>query len=264
MARDSRTLPYPPGARECESALSSYVSARMVALIIRTGNVVDIGSATCITIADRYFLATAAHNLVEGAEIRIIPKSVASEFPILARSHPQSSKIDPDVAWIELDRAVVESGEMKFIGLGDLLCEARHDPKRVFLVQGYPAYEVKTLQRNPLELDLLSMGLITRSLIEDDESGYLVLEYPPQDPGDAGLELPSPKGMSGGGVWRFQTFSEARIWTPEGSKLLAVVATWSEARNRLSYVQVEHWLDRLVEDLPELSCYAENVTRLSG
>lgn len=252
MAHDNRNIEYPPRAREANDALSDYISARTVALIISRDGVMEIGTGTCVHLGVRWLLATAGHNLWDNCEIEIIPRDIHERFGISGRSHPPRVADGIDVGWIELDQATVERARLVFLEQHDLEYGWRSTAGRAFFVQGYPAAEVEILQHEPLVLDLLSMGVLVMSLDPGPDNTELILEYPPASPEDTGLELPHPRGISGGGVWIPPSFSESAIWAPSRTKLVAVVRAWERPRGRLLSVPIERWLALVAEDFPEL------------
>jgi hypothetical protein len=148
---------------------------------------------------------------------------------------------------------VADTAGLKFFGRDDLEIGRRHTPDRAFFVQGYPAAEVNVTQTSSRPvLDLLSMGLGTVSLPPDTDQDELVVEYPPRSPEDTGLELPHPRGISGGGVYVLPPDDRAVVWSPQQSKLVAVAHSFDALHYRLASTPIELWLTMVTEDHPYL------------
>jgi len=252
--RDERNLQYPPGSIEAMEAESAYMADRTAALLnFHPSGAVSIGSATGIRLGNRHFLATAAHSIDaenQGARLEVIPyRTSAQKITIISRSHPRTQKYDYDVAWLLVKPETAESSGITWLSLNDLLCNQRFDPYHSFMIQGYPASQVI---QGPRGLDLLSLGIGCISLPPDPGDDFLTLEYPPQSSEDAGMEWPSPPGLSdGGGIWKPSAFRESPIWTPE-APLVAIGRFYDPKRARLATTPIEYWLSLVAQDFPEL------------
>jgi hypothetical protein len=254
-SRDTRNLEVPPGGREAGTLMLDYVSDRSVAMLLRpTPGSLGIGSATCIRIGGHYLLATAAHNIADIREdegIRLLPygRNDQVEMSFLHRSHPRQSAFTEDVAWLEIREEEVLAGGLTYFGVEDLQPYQAHDPLRPFFLQGYPAAEVEL---DGERVSPLSLGLKTISLAPRRNEEFAV-EYPPQSKEDIGLELTHPGGISGGGIWLESRFQDSLIWSPSQSRLVAIATTWEEISARLLAARVEHWLELVLQDFPDLN-----------
>ncbi len=79
----------------------------------------------------------------------------------------------------------------------------------------------------------------------------LRVAYPPDSPEDVGLELVAPNGTDGGAVWTHPRFTDTLIWSPEQSRLVAIVVRWIESKGHLLAQPIEKWLELVARDLPE-------------
>ena len=262
MVRDTRQIHISPAVSEAQEAIQAYVSARTVAVTIGDDNRLDIGSATCVQLGGRFFLATAAHNLVDGSEIRVFAPKAQARFPVIGRSHPPRNSTDPDVGWLELSPGIVQEGRLQFLSAAELHTDVPHRPLPL-LVQGYPAAEANVVRKLPLRVELLSMGLGT-DWLRTEPNGSLVLEYPPQSPEDTGLELPNPSGVSGGGVWLVSPFEPQQIWFAESFSLVGIVTAWSNSGKELFAAPIKPWLELIASDFPELSTALAEVRQGAG
>lgn len=258
-SKDKRRARLPPEGDIAGPRMKDYTSDRSVAIIQRPSSPdPQCGSATCVALGDRWFLVTAAHNidyLPDDREILLLPRGERSHpgIPFLARSHPRPVPYPFDVAWIELDPAVARRSGLLAVPLSQL--SPVHQIPRPHFIQGYPSREVTP--RGSGSFDPLSMCVGVTSVQPIDSNAAIGLEYPPNDPEDAGLELVHPEGFSGGGVW---TFHGLKVWphlNPEGELLVAVLTEYCEQKLTLDAVSIEAWINLLAADHPELGIHVQ-------
>jgi hypothetical protein len=204
-----------------------------------------------VALNDRWFLATAAHNIdyiTNDADIRLVPRAERGHpgLSFLGRSHPRSSEHDLDVAWIELDPVAARRGGLLAVPQDQLRPATDYG---AYFIQGYPSGEVEENTSggfDPLSLCVLVMSLHT------EPSGDLALEYPPNSPADVGLELIHPRGFSGGGVW---TFKGLEVWpyvNIEKEAFAGIIIGYEASLGRLNSVSITGWLELVVMDNPDL------------
>ena len=196
-SKDDRKAHLPPEGGIAGPLVRDYTSDRSVAIIQRPASPdPHFGSATCIAVGDRWFLATAAHNidyLPDDNDIQLLPRGERSHpgIPFVARSHPRPVPYRPDVAWLELDPAVASRGGLQAVPLSQL--SPVHSIPDAYFIQGYPSREVEQTAGggfNPLSLCL---GVVSVNPV--DPTTAIGLEYPPNSSDDKGLQLVHPGGF---------------------------------------------------------------------
>ena len=212
---------------------------------------VDVGSSTCIRIDERYFLATAGHNiedLEDDSQIKVIvPGTDHAPVPSIGRNSRRfHGAATVDVAWIELQPEAARQSRLRFLCLSQL---SRHDREAHFYVQGYPSEMVAVGEDTTADLDPLSMGFLTRPIDpsvrgERHQPGVdLAVEYAVHGEAPTIAALPRAPGMSGGGMWQV---------AGEGGRLVAITRTWYSGRRELCGTAIHHWLQLVYVDLPAL------------
>lgn len=248
--------------RQALQLMVEYVSARSAAVVVRDrhGNSAT-GSSTCIRVGDHLLLATAAHVIedLDDSRITLIPRgrwSGRGPLRFSSRScHPGRSAPSSDVAWIEIDpgSAALASG-LRFLELSDLLRGQRSDRDRPFMVHGYPV-ESAVVAEETADVEAtaaMTMMAETHELPRTLGGHELALEWPPRDASNQPMQdVPSPKGVSGGGTWRQPRHDEQIIMSPSHFRLVGVNVRWHRASSILFAVRIEHWLDLVAEDFPD-------------
>lgn len=256
-SKDERKAHLPPEGDIAGPKIRDYTSDRSVAVIQRPSSPdPQCGSATCISVGDRWFLATAAHNidyLVDDKDIQLLPRAERSHpgIPFLTRSHPRDTPYPSDVAWLELDASAARRGGLQAVPLSQL--SAMHRIPDAYFIQGYPSREVKPGTKGGF--DPLSMCVGVVSVPPVGPNAAIGLEYPPNSPDDAGLQLVHPGGFSGGGVW---TFTGLLVWphiNVEAESLVAIITSYHAAMLTLDAVSIAAWVDLLSIDHPELGIH---------
>lgn len=264
-SHDKRGLRIPPEGREASHRLADFVSDSTCTIILYPRSLTpDAGTAICFAVGERCFLATAAH-VIEAArddrDILLLPRGELNHpgIPFLKRSDVRAHPSDPDVGWLELAPAVVRRSGLRPLPLTQLASDARLSAELPFLfIQGFPSREIERSEKGTFEP--LSLCLLTTSVDPGSAARGVAVEYPPQDPGDAGLALVHPGGFSGGGIW---TYHPLKLWpfiNVEAEKLSAIITTWDSGTKRLYGIAPEYWLERLSHDIPEVQPVAGATT----
>lgn len=252
-SRDHRRISIPPEGSIAGARVRDYTSDRSVAVLQGlSGPTPSCGSATCVDLNGRWFLATAAHNINDisnDADIRLVPRAERGHpgLPFLRRSHPRSSAYELDVAWIEVDPLTARRGGLLAVPRDQLRPVTDNG---AFFIQGYPSGEVE--QSASGGFDPLSLCVLVVSL-QAAPSGDIALEYPPNSPVDVGLELIHPRGFSGGGVW---TFTGLGVWpyvNIEKEALAGIITEYEASAGRLNSVSITGWLQLVAMDNPDLA-----------
>lgn len=238
------------------AGLSSYASDHSAALLLYPRpRQVDVGSSTCIRIEERYLLATAGHNIEDldhDAQIKVIAPGDEA-LPLVGRNSVRfqgSSTVD--VAWIELHPEAARRSRLRFLHVSQLSRGESDDPETPFYVQGFPSEMVTVGDDLEADPDPSPLGFLTRPIDPSTRGGRhqhgvdLAVEYAahgaPESP-----ELPRAPGLSGGGMWRVEAAHR-----PGGARLVAITRTWYSGRRELCGTAIEHWLQLVYVDFPDL------------
>lgn len=173
--------------------------------------------ATCVALSlnGRSFLVTAAHAISEitssgsavhigGKEIKVVPGSFTQSSP---DGH------DPlDVAFVEVPRDFVVSNGMTLVSEGQLVLEREIENPHLHCMHGFPLTKnkpfksVNTARKHVTTYAFTYAGALkTNPDFHDSErssDSHIALSYQ-LSKNDQGVKVnpPSPKGMSGGGLW---------------------------------------------------------------
>ena len=221
----------------------------------------QIGSGTVVTIGDHALVATAAH-VVESVGTRDLVLAGWYDWDTRRFPIPQGGfriQGGPDVAFLILEKSVLESARIEGLPLNRLEMDVVHRSDSLFLVCGTPGKEVG-LKEMPASLSLTYRHICCKTMRCAD---WPLLEKPARPDRDiflhygrdvmydnSGNRVPviDPRGMSGGGIWRVPLDSDGSLWSPNQSRLVGIQTSMeSEGWKWLHGVQIRCWL-RLVWD----------------
>lgn len=244
--------------------LHEYVSNRSVALLLRSEpNRLEIGSAVAIQIGRTFLLATAAHNLKElnPRQIEAVPAGRLN-LPLLpvrgTGIHQLSGTEGVDVAWIELDLNPHDRPIIAFASLDQLGALTKTQGLEPCFVQGFPSEVVREVSNPGGRFLAESDGFLTLLIPSDARRTPhrplvdIAVEYPPHDGSLDDRGVPNPPGISGGGFWLCPRFEDGPIWTPDAARLLGVGRGWWKSEKELVATRIEHWLELVSEDFPDV------------
>jgi hypothetical protein len=240
--------------------LAGLLSNRSVALLLRPEGGLWLGSGVCVRIADRYFVATAKHNLRhEDRDLRI------SDIEVRARGERQGEPLsvtrmglapDLDLAWLELDPVASNRPNLAFVRTDEIASLPEGDASEPCCLLGYPAEmagkPADAQQRPLLEsacIMTLSVGPSRRR--GSASPGTFAIEWPPHD-GSLDDSHPQPHGVSGGGVWLLPRHDDYLVWSPERSRLTGIEAAWRRDFKELVVIRIERWLELIANHRSEL------------
>jgi len=224
-----------------------------------------VGSAVLIEIADRLFLATAAHNFSDiprGGNYTIFPATGSSDTPLVEIRHnfvEYGREGTLDLAWLEIEPQSAARSNIAGLPLRSLEPYHQLDSVRFWYnVIGFP-WERRSVQRSAVEdRYLIPLMLYTTSPAQGlrPDSDELLLDYP-----EKGLNaqderhLPHPGGLSGGPIWSVPILAanDTQLWTLDRFRLVGIVTHYLRTSQRLLGVPMRNWLRLLVDDNPELS-----------
>lgn len=240
--------------------LHEYISNRSVALLLRSKpEVLDIGSAIAIQIADTLLLATAGHNLkgLSLGQIEAIPagRRNVPRLPLRGMGiHHLSETEKIDVAWIELDLNIHDKSHVAFVSLDQIGAVSKIQGPCACFVQGYPAEVVREEPNFLVESD----GFLTLLIPSDSRQTScrslvdIAVEYPPHDGSLDDPGVPNPPGVSGGGFWLCPRFEDRCVWTPDAARLLGVARGYLRREKELVATRIEYWLELVLDDFPHI------------
>lgn len=255
-SRDNRKLLIPEEASIAGDQMKDYASDRACAVIGRPRSSMPItGSAVCIEIANRYFLATAAHVIEPFAQkdLLLLPRGELNHLgtPFSRRSHPRKDHYRYDVAWLEIEPSEWLRSGLKALTIEQTACGIRYSKSNpILFIQGFPSREMITTPSGIFEP--LSLCLASTSTNPGPEACGTAVEYPPQDPDDTGLELVHPGGFSGGGMWTWNLLSVWPHINVRAEKLVGLIAEYDPTAKQLVSIGLEHWFELVAQDNPEL------------
>lgn len=232
-------------------------------------------SGTLVQIGSRVFVATASHCVTSPASTTrywLLPdapraKSIGIPTVIAAWNTPNGR---PDVGVLELDPVSLSTystktpcplDRLKFSGLGrsDRICSLIGTPgqyaqeESIGFAKGLKAVVI-SYSSTPIGTGEWPRFLANPALDQDID---ILMDYPSGTNNttrlDTGLpiELPDPRGMSGGGLWD-QGFNTGEIWSTNESFLFGIQSAWFPAKRYVRAVQIKHWVRLVHQHYPDL------------
>jgi len=253
------------------------VRSRIVRLVDLTTRQMG-GSAVKIRIADRYFLATAAHVIPSSHDIRALIPGTVNEF--VAGFRRWECETSFDVGFLEISSMDAGSLGDTFV-FEDEISTHRETETLPLVVAGYPGQLIHSTDERILANavakvhDFRSLVFFTEAIQFSQWPNYL--ELPAQQEADvfAGFD-PMPQlhklklddismppenvsisslhlgGMSGGGIWKHcPSRKDNAIWQPN-LKLIALDVSFSPDGKWLRGSLISKWLDLLHERYRDL------------
>ncbi len=266
-------------ATESSNALLKHLAAFSVCVYDTHDNddptTWGVFSGTLIRIGNRVFIATASHC--------VEPFTSATRYWVLSDEPRQKSDgiptvvavwntpgDSPDVGVLELDtdslskyplKSPCPVARLKMVGLGR--------PDRISSLVGCPGQYLqeesvgiaKGLKAVVISYNSTPIGtaewpsFATSPPLDQDID--VLMHYPSGTnntthlgTGDP-IELPNPKGMSGGGLWD-QGFGVNEIWSTDDAFLFGIQSAWFPTKRYVRAVQVKHLLRLVHQHYPDL------------
>jgi hypothetical protein len=224
------------------------------------------GSGVLLQIGDEHFLLSAAHVIdftsihdipyllspAKGTEPVALNKFRVGTSPIPPNRDPKDPNMRDDdlldVGFIELNQSIVERllPVRRFATLREV--DVDGGLKRgCYLILGYPH---KLSVTDPLKQKIYSEPLrYITELCDDpadkfDPTREVQLKYPEKglNAGMAEVIVPSPKGMSGCGIWRLAEMKPSVKWSKDDVKLVAIDHMWHGERRFIRGTRVRYAL----------------------
>lgn len=226
-----------------------------------------MGSATCIQIADRLFVSTAAHNFEDipcGGKFTLfsIASGVSAALRVIDQNYGGYGKTGTvDVAWLEVDpRSAAEEG---IVGLSLDLVDAGHDldfKTGGYAIVGLPP-DFRRLSSDPTNPKSFPpvyyfVNPAKHAKPKDDSLFFHFAEKAIKD--GVPVPMPDPGGFSGGGIWSSPWLQKNELWSPRKYRLIAVSTDFYEISRHVSGLPMHHWLSLVAQDHPELRQYLDS------
>lgn len=232
-------------------------------------------SGTLVEIAGRVFVATASHCVVMPASptrywiLSDTPRRRSDGIPIVVAAWNTPGD-RPDVGALELDAASLSQyvskkpcplERLKSTGLGrhDRICSLVGNPgeylqeESIGVASGWKAVVI-SYNSTPIGTADWPNFLASPAL----DQGIDILMHYPGGTGDTTrfdtglpIELPDPRGMSGGGLWD-QGFGINEIWSTDDAFLFGIQSAWFDTKRIVRAVQIRHWLQLVHRHYPDL------------
>ena len=248
-------------------AMYPFLARRSVFLIARRGDrAVRIGAGTVILVGDTLLVATAAHLFedVDPRETWVLPFDCNQEARVPVRDCGLDAAAD--VGWLELDRDRWQSMCQWLPARTADLRGGQTEIDDVVAVFGYPGELLRRPTREEPSNGIVPLcllgGTVSVGRWPEHKLGTpprlkvdLMMDYLPGGPldGDPMLrQVPSPEGMSGGGVWDIRS-KRPGVWAPDNAELIGIQTAWYRPQRLLRATQVQHWVACVRCDRPELS-----------
>ncbi len=221
------------------------------------------GSATCVAVGDRLFLATAAHNfrgIEQGADVSVFSANRSSDTPLRivhANYRQNLPEGEADVAWLEVDSESARNSELTGVSLGSIDAHPVLNEEALYAASGFPVGFMRKEHPRPGHTSYVVPLLVyfTHAInLDRSDDDPILLSFGrsgigPDGPG----EMPEPHGMSGGGIWYIPGEEPpTTIWNPGRMRLSGITIEYVGARRELKGLPMHEWLRILSDDLPEL------------
>ena len=225
------------------------------------------GSGTCIQLADRFFVATAAH-IIDGYgcdRITLVhtrsPSNVRVRIIQLGRAGGWTPSDLFDLAWLEIEPSDARRMEKTFVPIDRLGFEIPREPFNV-VVLGFPIGLMDpTLRSSPvLRVQPFSYSTVTmaadkfppRRHVHTDMFFDMPLQSNVTNSGAPVNTLPDALGLSGAGMWNMD-INRPGLWAPECASLIGIQRTASTTDEWLRGTPVAYWLRLVRRDHPDLA-----------
>ncbi|HEX9658978.1 MAG TPA: hypothetical protein VGA18_01720 [Rhodothermales bacterium] len=249
-------------------AMEKHARRSSAILLVNDGEERSLGTATCVQFGERVLLATAGHVISTVRQQSDLMITAWGEEPCVegipfSRISYRDHLGDKDVGWIEIDGAVAASRGLQAIDLRSLSPYERPSGSNLYMAYGVPAQFAKVRRdQNTVDVRITAIGYLTIPVFDVVNDVELVLEYKGQawfsNPA-RGFEMPNPKGMSGGGIWSLTNFEAEEPWSPTKCRLVGTIRSYRGHEGTLHGVQIQHWLQLVRDDLPELAAIADEL-----
>jgi hypothetical protein len=253
--------------KNATDAIGHYMSRHSVAIWQEDQQEgIYIGSGTCIEIAGRFFIATAAHNFKDiprGGRIILFSAVPSSDTPIdvIGQNYGDYGADDTiDVAWLEVDPKSAAKSNLNGVPLSIIAPYHTQQLKGVYEIAGFPAAMVKlTKIKNHTDFFIhLAIYSTIPGINANPTDDNLLLDYAESAfTPDGPMEMPHPEGISGGGIWYIPVVDDSQVWSPSRFPLCGILIKFDPTSREVIGLRMYHWLKLLSADHPELHRYLD-------
>lgn len=220
--------------REMEAAMYQFAAQRLVYLIpgTATEKPAFVSSGTPIETAGGNVLVLTARHCARDAVDRQMrvgyhrAERTVDDGVFGVVHHPDSSI---DVSVLVLHRAARDIVRPLAIDLNLVAADEVSPSTDPLMLAGFPAALVKHHGKNWFGMGSITYGtgLATPAF---DETGRYRVDWSGAVTSDGVVQLPHPKGISGGALWRFRPAAPDALWSALGSgRLVGIPVAWKEA-----------------------------------
>jgi hypothetical protein len=224
----------------------------------REGQKTKIGSAVCIELGARLFLATVAHNfdLVErGWKVFFYAGQKNFYPPLKTLAHNDAHFVmdkELDLGWVELDTASAAQSHIQGLPLSSLDPYHTIQDTLSYTIAGFPAERIELKEIDGAMYRVGEAVLyVTIPVQPNAANDELFFDYPDDAISFDGPSVPHPGGFSGGGVWATPIKAPSKDWTPN-FPVVAIAKSYCEELRRIRSLSISQWLEFLAETCPEL------------
>jgi hypothetical protein len=267
-----------PLGREAILRSLDHLSTRSVLVVGHDGGEPFVhGTGVCIQIANRYFVATAAHHFLNPGVDSFVLLSLPRDAPPtdvafrpMANGYRGGGADDTvDVAWLEVSPTSLPRLAKEFVPLTRLDPFVRlSDGDRVF-VYGYPeepkvseaedrkaVYSFKAIGYATVTLDPGTLRVTPSANPDADVFVAYPREVNEQAPEGWLSVTPPAYGMSGAGIWQIN-WRTGGGWSVDELKLAGLQHAWHVGAACLRATRIVHWLTLVGDEHPELRLHIE-------
>lgn len=253
--------------QQMNSAMSAFVRAHSVALHIERNGKSEVASGTCLRVADRFFIATAGHPLLNlrSSQINIIHSNqpgferVPYSAVGICGGHDGDTQ---DVGFLELEATQAETLQRSFLTLSELDFAPTLGPNVWLFLFGYPTALLPIDKAALGTFAFSSLGLITVAVPTTQYPPTastdidLVIEYPATGKvgsEDAAFPLPHPGGVSGGSIWLLDPNRADPLVGFHHARWIGIQRAWVPAKRMAYGNRLRLLAQLLLETYPELA-----------
>jgi len=252
--------------KESNEAVVRYLDDTSIALLI---NRQAVASGTCVNIGSKYFVATAAHNLIgcTKEDVFLIYSKEFSDYKLaitnlgIQGGQPNNPL---DIGFIELSKSEALKSRKRFIDLSQLELGVNQKNDDLILVSGYPSDIVKTFKQGNAVSPIGYTTHSSSSAIKQLPAYDIILEYPKDGNAIYSAKissLPNAYGLSGGGFWLLH-INDDGIWSTNSIRLIGIDISWDKKSRWIKGIQIQHWLNFVIQEYPEIKKDVSIATRL--
>lgn len=242
------------------NAIRDHLQPISIGIIgMKDGMPTESSSGTCIQIGARYFVATCEHMLRDYPNNQLLLVTRHDRHTSTPVIIGRGTDPNFDLGWLELPTDVVSDTDRTFVPLSKLRLGIDHLEHDFVVLHGFPTALVQ-LQHAERGIGVQPICYATGTITDPeqiatvDSSRDIYLAYPDDDltrSDGASMRGIEAFGVSGGGIWSADANRDG-VWTPDACKLIGIETSWLRFK-WVRGIQIQHWLDLVRQDIPELA-----------